>query len=587
MDKVTPLPVALFPSIERAIFSPLDQQFARFMTRRSGLTGATGDCFELLINRLSAALADGHSCLPLTSEEEQLLSGIDTGLISQDITTPLVLWHNRLYLQRYFRYEMRLAEQLKALAKTRYAGPVCRAEVDSCFGKRSETDSETDWQRRAAEMALKQRLTLISGGPGTGKTSTVARILGLFLLTLGPDLQIALAAPTGKAAMRLRESIAASLASLPFPEAISQKIPTSASTLHRLLGVRRHSPHFRHTHANPLPWDVVVVDEASMVDLAMMSKLVDALKPEARLVLLGDKDQLASVESGAVLADCIQALPDNTVTLQKSYRFNQEISAFARAVNTNDSAAAWAMLNHDKSQETATVSLLHEAVADFISARYSPYMQKAQALQGANDDDIRQLFQCFNRFRVLCATRRGPGGVEALNHQVEQKLAAQGYPCQPGGRSSSIHGTSDTGGGWYPGRPVMILNNDYSLNLFNGDIGICLPDIATAVTDYGRFKVWFEREDGSLKGYQPYRLPACETVFAMTIHKSQGSEFGEVLVVLPTADTPLLTRELLYTAITRAKTKALIASDQAIFTAAVNRTVSRSSGLHAMLTQPG
>ena len=603
MDKVTPLPVALFPSNERAIFSPLDQQFARFMTRRSGLTGATGDCFELLINRLSAALADGHSCLPLTSEEGQLLSGIDTGLLSQDITTPLVLWHNRLYLQRYFRYEMRLAEQLKALAKTRDAGPECRAEVDSCFGKRPETDSETDWQRRAAEMALKQPLTLISGGPGTGKTSTVARILGLFLLTLGPDLQIALAAPTGKAAMRLRESIAASLASLPFPEAISQKIPTSASTLHRLLGVRRHSPHFRHTHANPLPWDVVVVDEASMVDLAMMSKLVDALKPEARLVLLGDKDQLASVESGAVLADCIQALPDNTVTLQKSYRFNREISAFARAVNDNDSAGAWAMLNNT-SLEPATVGLLQEPPADFISSRYHPYLQKAQALKGESDDDIRQLFQCFNRFRVLCATRRGPGGVEALNRQVEQDLATQGFLSMAGGRASAVLGSRDTGasmpgghasavlgsrdtgasmpGGWYPGRPVMILNNDYSLNLFNGDVGICLPDRGTP--EPGGFKVWFEQEDGSLKGYQPYRLPPCETVFAMTIHKSQGSEFGEVLVVLPPTDTLLLTRELIYTAITRARTKALIAGDQAIFMAAVNRTISRFSGLHAMLT---
>jgi len=585
-------------------FSALDLQFGRFMAGKSGLTGATGDCFELLINRLSAALADGHSCLPLTSEEEQLLGGVDTALLSRDITTPLVLWHNRLYLQRYFRYEMRLAEQLKALAKTRYAGPECRAEVDSCFGKRPETDSETDWQRRAAEMALKQPLTLISGGPGTGKTSTVARILGLFLLTLGPDLQIALAAPTGKAAMRLRESIAASLASLPFPEAISQKIPTSASTLHRLLGVHRHSPHFRHNHANPLPWDVVVVDEASMVDLAMMSKLVDALKPGARLVLLGDKDQLASVESGAVLADCIQALPDNTVTLQKSYRFNREISAFARAVNENDSASAWAMLNREN-QQSGAVSLLREPMLDFIGTRYARYMQEAMGLQG--EDDIRQLFQCLNRFRVLCATRRGPGGVEDINRRVEQDLAARGFPCQPGGRASAVPGSRDTGasmpggptsaipgsrntgasmpGGWYPGRPVMILENDYGLNLFNGDIGICLPDrTSLSGPDPGTFKVWFEREDGILKGYQPYRLPPCETVFAMTIHKSQGSEFGEVLVVLPAIDTPLLTRELIYTAVTRAKTKALIAGDQTTFCAAVNRAVSRSGGLHAMLT---
>ena len=631
------------------IFSPLDIQFARFLAGRSGLKGEPKDRFELLIKRLSASLADGHSCLELTSKEEQFLSGIDPGLISQDITTPLVLWRCRLYLQRYYRYELRLAKQLRAMARiacplpdrsctvhgardtgpslacdrscavhgardtgpslacdrscavhgTRDTGPslACdyRTALDDCFGHEQE-GQEPNFQRRAAEMALQRPLALISGGPGTGKTSTVARILGLLLLTLGSDIHIALAAPTGKAAMRLSESIANALATLPFTETIKERIPSSASTLHRLLGVRHHSPHFRHTHANPLPWDVVVVDEASMVDLAMMSKLVDALKPGARLILLGDRDQLASVESGAVLADCIEALPDNTVTLQKSYRFNQEIRDFARAVNTNDSGTAWAMLT-DKTHETATVSLLHEPAVDFAGSRYRRYMQKALALQDGSEEEIRQLFQCFNQFRLLCATRRGDRGVETLNHQLEQRLAAEGSPIHgshdtrpslAGGRSSAIPGSRDTrpslAGAWYPGRPVMILANDYSLRLFNGDIGICLPDMAAPDSDAGSFKVWFEHEDGSLKGYQPYRLPACETVFAMTIHKSQGSEFDEVLVVLPKADTPLLTRELIYTAVTRAKTKALIDSDQAIFRGAVNRTISRASGLHAMLT---
>ena len=602
------------------------------MVRQSGLTGIAADRFALLIKRLSASLAAEHSCLPLTSEEEQDLRG--SGLVSADITTPLppslaptalgqvseakrrlrpwpsplVLWHDRLYLQRYYRYELRLAEQLKALAQAQgtVPGRSCtipgardtgasmpcdyQTELDACFGKNPETNVETDWQRQAAEMALTRPLSLISGGPGTGKTSTVARILGLLLLTLGPDLQIALAAPTGKAAMRLRESISASLATLPFSPSIKEKIPTSASTLHRLLGVRHHSPHFRHHHANPLPWDVVVVDEASMVDLAMMSKLVDALKPGARLILLGDKDQLASVESGAVLADCIQALPDNTVTLQKSYRFNQEISTFAQAVNKNDSATAWSMLTSDTLEATTTrnLQLLQEPLSDFIVARYIRYMEKVITLaDNKQEDDIRQLFQCFNQFRVLCATRQGTGGALTLNRQVEQRLAISNYPCQPGSRSSSIHGASDTGpslaGGWYPGRPVIILTNDYGLNLFNGDIGICLPDPPSQLTAPGTLKVWFEREDGSLKGYQPYRLPACETVFVMTIHKSQGSEFGEVLVVLPTTESPLLTRELIYTAVTRARTKVLVASNQAIFNATVNRKISRSSGLHEML----
>lgn len=587
--------------MDEQIFTPLDHQFARFMARLSGLTGAENIRFELLIKRLSASLAAGHSCLPLTREEEKFLSAIS--VVSPDITTPLVLWHSRLYLQRYYRYELRLAEQLRTMARieslvpgrsggrplsvpgTGDTGPslACdyRTELDACFGKRLETDSERDWQRQAAEMALTHPLALISGGPGTGKTSTVVRILGLLLSTLGPDLRIALAAPTGKAAMRLRESISRNREGLPFSETIREKIPNTACTLHRLLGVRRYSSTFRHNHVSPLPWDVVVVDEASMIDLAMMSKLVDALKPGARLVLLGDKDQLASVESGAVLADCIQALPDNTVTLQKSYRFNQEISAFARAVNENNSAAAWAMLNREN-QQPAAVTLLHESMSDFIGSRYARYMQEAMALQG--EDDIRRLFQCLNRFRVLCATRRGAGGVEAINRQVEQDLAAQGFLSQPGQRDTG----ASMPGGWYPGRPVMILNNDYSLNLFNGDIGICLPDRKSlSGPDPRTFKVWFEDEDGSLRGYQPYRLPPCETVFAMTIHKSQGSEFGEVLVVLPQADSPLLTRELIYTAVTRAQTRVLIAGDQAIFNAAVNRGVSRSSGLHEMLTHWG
>ena len=464
--------------MDEPIFTPLDHQFARFMTRQSGLTEAAADKFALLIKRLSAALAAGHSCLPLTSAEEQDLQGCGN-IISSEMSTPLVLWHGRLYLQRYYRYELRLAYQIKALAQCR--GPsMAETDLYACFGPEQD-----NLQRQAAEMALQRPLALISGGPGTGKTRTVARILGLLLLTLGPELQISLAAPTGKAAMRLRESISASLATLPFAPLIKEKIPTSASTLHRLLGVRHHSPHFRHHHANPLPWDVVVVDEASMVDLAMMSKLVDALKPEARLILLGDKDQLASVESGAVLADCIQALPDNTVTLQKSYRFNPEISAFAQAVNNNESAAAWSMLVSDP-PDTATnksVQLLQEPLSDFIVARYIRYMEKVATLlsnSSRQEDDIRQLFDGLNQFRVLCATRHGAKGALNINRQVEQRLRAGNSPCQPDGRSCAIPGTRDTGpslaGDWYPGRPVMILTNDYGLNLFNGDIGICLPD---------------------------------------------------------------------------------------------------------------
>ncbi len=566
-------------------FTPLDHQFARFITTRSGLTRSQAVGFEVLIKRLSASLSSGDSCLMVNSEEEQglrengnICSDIKTPLTSAPLPpTPLVLWQGRLYLQRYFRYETRLAAQLNGLARIHESGVDSAALLDTCFGP--DTEQAPDWQRRAADLALKRPLALISGGPGTGKTRTVAQILGLLLLSLGPDLHIALAAPTGKAAMRLRESIAKNLETLTFSPSIKEKIPTGASTLHRLLGVQRYSSGFRHHHDNPLPWDVVVVDEASMVDLALMSKLVDALKPGARLILLGDKDQLASVESGAVLADCIGALAENTVELKKSYRFDEKIEAVARAVNTSDSQTAWALLAGGRAADRTTggVGLLSEPMSAYICAQYARYMDKI-GVKGhgeRHEDDVRLLFQAFNEFRVLCATKRGGQSVEAINRRVERDLAAQGFPCLPGG--------------WYPGRPVMIRQNDYNLNLFNGDIGICLPDPATTgddpanVGNHNKFQVWFEREDGGLKGYQPSLLPPHETVFAMTIHKSQGSEFAEVLVVLPTADSPLLTRELIYTAITRAKKKVLIAGDQHLFHAAVQRTISRSSGLKEML----
>lgn len=600
------------------LFSSLDHQFARFLTRRSGLPESETIPFELLIKRLSASLAAGHSCLEVTGDEEQVLR--QSPMVSQGPATPLILWRGRLYLQRYFRYESRLARQLKALAAGRPTPPPLPGELDACFGRDPD-----NLQRRAAELAMTRPLALISGGPGTGKTSTVARIIGLLLLTgrpgslsaipgsgdtwpslaggrpssipgagdTGPSLagglQIALAAPTGKAAMRLAQSITAGLAALPFPESVKTRIPTTASTLHRLLGVRLYSPHFRHHQDNPLPWDVVVVDEASMVDLALMSKLVDALKPDSRLILLGDKDQLASVESGAVLADCIAALPDNTVTLDKSYRFNREISAFARAVNGNDSVAAWGMIKSEdisqktedrdkKLEETAKTEsclvLLREPMIDFIVSRYGNYMDEIAAFSGKEGQTahLRRLFAALGRFRVLCATRQGAGGVETINRQVEQRLARLSAGSSP---SPVVKP-----GGWYPGRPVIILTNDYSLNLFNGDIGICLPDPVAPET----LKVWFEREDGTPVSFPPYRLPACETVFAMTIHKSQGSEFNEVLVCLPPADSPLLSRELIYTAITRARDRVVLAATQEIFQAAVSRNISRAGGLYEMLT---
>ena len=291
-----------------------------------------------------------------------------------------------------------------------------------------------------------------------------------------------------------------------------------------------------------------------MVDLAMMSKLIDALAPGSRLLLLGDKDQLASVESGAVLTDLIKSLPANTVELQKTYRFNDTIKKLAARINSGDSGEAWALLMDSTAEN---ISVLQTDVIEYISHKYAQFMAEVYR---SPQPEVRLLFQAFNRFQVLCGLHYGNRGVEGINRRVEMSLSRRGFTCP-----------ADS---WYPGRPVLITRNDYNLDLFNGDIGICLSDPAD-----GSSKVWFEGSDGCLKSHSPYRLPLCETVFAMTIHKSQGSEFEEVLVILPEEESRILSRELLYTAVTRAKKTVTLVAEQQVFNHALSRTIERCSGL--------
>jgi exodeoxyribonuclease V alpha subunit len=541
--------------VNEAGLSPLDRAFAEFLAERSGLTGPAGERFRDLAGRVSQALLAGHSCLAVTGEQERFL-GLSP-LVSNGGATPLVLHGGRLYLHRYYRYETRLAEQIRAMAARHLPVGPEGGLADILFAAGEPT---TDWQREAARLALRQTLTIICGGPGTGKT-TVVKILALLLEAAegGRELAIALAAPTGKAAMRLGEAIGRSRMRLALPEQIGGRLPTNASTLHRLLGVRRGSVQFRHNRENPMGWDVVVVDEASMVDLAMMSKLVDAIKPGARLILLGDKDQLASVESGAVLGDFIRGLPDNTIELRKTFRFDAHIKRLAEAINSADSAAAWAVFADPKA---VSASRLEEEVISFISNRYARFMAAANKPGGA---DTREVFALFNGFRVLSAVRYGSRGVEALNRRVELALARQGFGCRP-----------ET---WYPGRPVIITSNDYGLDLYNGDIGICLSDPGT-----GELQVWFERADGGFLSYAPARLPLRDTVFAMTVHKSQGSEFDEVLVILPEEDNRILSRELVYTAVTRAKKMVRLVAEKEILRLALSRNIERASGLADLLS---
>lgn len=535
-------------------FSMLDTHFARFLAGRSGFFAKEKELFFELVARLSRAMAVGHSCLPLSEEENALLKA--THLVSDGRKTPLVIHNCNLYLHRYYHYEYRLACQLKVMADIAYEQEDnSKSLLDRYFG---QDNDEVDWQKIAAGLALNRNLTIISGGPGTGKTSTVVRIIALFMESIDSGLRIALAAPTGKAAMRLQLSIAASLDQIICPEKIRMAIPKEARTLHRLLGVRRNSPQFRHNSSNTMSWDVVVVDEASMVDLALMSKLVDALKPGARLILLGDKDQLSSVESGSVLADCIKSLPENTVELLKSYRFDGGIKSLAESINNGDFHSVWSILHNRK---ISNASLLGSNFSNYIGERYCVYMEK---LKKVVDVDLQEIFAAFTDFQVLCSVHLGERGVTVINRKIEFYLAGRGFGCKPDS--------------WYDGRPVLITRNDYSLELYNGDIGICLVDRVD-----NSLKVWFEDKDGGFKSFLPYRLPKCETAFTMTIHKSQGSEFNEVLVVLPEKDNRVLCRELLYTAVTRARQQVKIVAEKEVMELALSRRMERYSGLAGQL----
>jgi len=409
-------------------------------------------------------------------------------------------------------------------------------------------------------------------------------------------LRIALATPTGKAAARLQETIKNAKEKLNCQEEVKKAISEEASTIHRLLGTIPDSPYFRHNTKNPLPVDVVVIDESSMVDLALLSKLVQAIPPDARLILLGDKDQLASVEAGAVLGDIcdtgnvhgsskpfcdaverlagekITSSPDGSdkqgpsdciIQLQKNYRFGvtSGIGAVSRAVNDGDNAQALTLLREGNQpdihwQELPWPDALARALKDLIVNGFAGYL---------NATDPGEMFDLFNRFRILCALREGPYGVYALNLLVEHILKDEGFIKRDNR--------------WYRGRPVLITRNDYNLKLFNGDIGIILPDPGAN----NEHRAFFQAADGTLRKFPPLRLPEHETVYAMTVHKNQGSEFNEVLFLLPDRDSPVLTRELIYTGITRAREKVEVWGKEEVFCTAISKRIERTSGLRDAL----
>ncbi|TLX61247.1 exodeoxyribonuclease V subunit alpha [Stutzerimonas nosocomialis] len=493
---------------------------------------------------------------------------------------PLVLASERLYLARYQAYEQQLAEQLLARAADIPAVDEQRLG-DSLARLFAFNTQRPDWQRLAAAQAVRRRLAVISGGPGTGKTTTVVRLLAALLEQPGGErLAIGLAAPTGKAAARMAEAIRNAKADLPVGDAIKAALPDEARTLHRLLGSRGDSPRVRHDAANPLALDVLVVDEASMVDLALMAKLVAALPPKARLILLGDKDQLAAVEAGAVFAELCEGrgfearaaseleritgqpvaaesprsrLGDAVVLLTHSHRFagDSGIGELARRINGGDAKGTAALLQEGRADLAWNATPSPAALIERLEQGYGAY------LLATRQGDPAAAFGAFNGFRALTAQREGAFGVTGINEALEARFKRRlGVPARER---------------WYPGRAVMVRQNDYALGLFNGDIGLCLK------TEQG-LRVFFEGDEG-YRGFAPARLPSHDSAFAMTVHKSQGSEFAEVLLALPEQPSPLLTRSLFYTGITRAKRKVEIWALPARLAEAVTTRAERAAGL--------
>ncbi|AOJ31051.1 AAA family ATPase [Burkholderia metallica] len=721
------------------------------LSRRAGAPAAAARWAARAAFATSRATAGGHVCVALGALAQRYeappdevraalaASGVVAfGTLARGDERPLIVdRHDHLYLSRYFDYERRLADALVAQAGTAVPDEALAPDRlrDSLARYFGPPTGEVDWQRVAAIVALTGRVTIVSGGPGTGKTTTVVGVLAC-LLDAHPALRVALAAPTGKAAQRMQEALHARAGDLP-PE-LAARLPDTSYTLHRLLG-GGGAAGFRHHRDNPLPYDLIVVDEASMIDVALAAHLLDALAPGARLVLLGDKDQLAAVEAGAVFAELsarpaftaaartriaqalgideaafVAALPvrddaataavpaahpvsaavpapapssarataarkpasrrktdirqaslfddepqgdedsstdvapppaagpvpaetgdsgeavkaaeaaawievgelawldaielppfdtgdaalasvtsmapdataaasapaaapaplaDCVVWLERNYRFGLDspIGRLSLAIRSGDVQAALDALPADESaaasfHDDAGESLASSTV-ERLARRFGAYLDALRDALAAPVPDPLPLFDALNRFRILCATRSGLRGAEHVNALVAAHVRhAARVPLAVGAH-------------WFTGRPIMVTRNDYALGLFNGDIGVALPDA------HGVLRVWFRRADGTARAVSPAALPPHETAFALTVHKSQGSEFDEAALVLPASFGRVLTRELVYTAVTRARTRVQVIGPRRVLAQAVATRTQRDSGLAARVDE--
>jgi len=584
---------------------PLDVQAGRLLAR---LSGGTSPELPVVAAVASWATGQGHTCLPLSALSPHLTeAGLDgsrftdlaavrqtllaTPVVGRpDDHCPLILDdRDRLYLLRFYRYEQTIACALRSRAEgiETLAAPRARALLTELFPPAAPSPAAIDWQRTAAALALLKRFVVISGGPGTGKTYTVARILAALAALAPQKLRIGLAAPTGKAALRLQESIRAAQTTL--PPKWAGLIADQAQTLHRLLGFRSSPPGFLHNSANPLHLDLLILDEASMIDVPLMAAMLAALPPACRVILLGDRDQLASVEAGNLLSDICGSedrrwstaltahlqpltgsiydlarspaaqsadpLADSIVLLRTSRRFREAsgISALSRAVNSGRGEALYTVLDQpypDLRIEEQTgpnqTAWLQAQLLRFFSPLF-----KARSASAA--------LQELGKRRILCTLREGPSGVDGINALTETIFRRLG--------------DISAGERCYRGMPMIILRNDYPLGLFNGDTGIVWPD------DQGMLQAWFPLAEDAIRPISLARLPPWQSSYAITVHKSQGSEFGEVLLLLPPEDVPILSRELLYTGITRARDALTVYGRKDLLVRAVERRVVRYSGL--------
>ena len=538
-------------------------------TRMGALGGEDDERVLLAVALAVRAVRRGSVCLDLASVRDLApdLVWPEEWPIEQSplVAAGAIRWeHGLLYLDRYHRLETQVHDDLAA--RLAIAPPEVDAARLAAALEKVRAGHFSAEQEAAVVAATGRRTTILTGGPGTGKTTTVARLLAVLADQAGGGLSIALAAPTGKAATRLQEAVVTELEAVArtWPEARDLVGRVDGLTLHRLLGWRPdNATRFRHDRGNRLKYDVVVVDESSMVELTMMGRLLEALRPESRLILVGDPRQLTSGGAGAVLSDLVAGYAGRAdspvVALTENFRSEQDIKALAAALRDGDADDVLRVLRRPSEQVSFVET---ESEADIEAALRPDSVAAARAVwEAAVAEDPARALEELDHYRLLCAHREGPYGVRRWNHRVEQWLGEETG--------------ADLYAEWYVGRPLLVTNNDYALDVYNGETGV-------VVRQGARRRAFVSGSEG-LKEFAPGRLDAVETMHAMTIHKSQGTQADRVTVLLPDAGSRLLTRELFYTAVTRARRHVRVVGSEEAVRAAVGTSAQRATGLRLRL----